>query len=143
MLVGAGIDADDPELPEIALLVLAVAVGVFPAALDVLLRGLPQLAPRAECAAGGLHYLLLALESRDVRSDAWHVSIPSLRLKQALDVLDFAVGVNRRALTKIALSLRRLLGEDVALERFHALHFSRARDLEALSRALVRLHLRH
>jgi hypothetical protein len=60
-----------------------------------------------------------------------------LRLKKALDVPDFAVRLYRRALTKIPFSLRRFLGENVALESAHALHFSRARDLEALSRALV------
>src|SRR5688500_10190397 len=121
--MGAGVDADDPELPEIALLVLAIAVRVLPAALDVLLRGLPQLAPGAERTAGGLHHLLLALQARNIRSDAWHLSAP-LRLKQALDVLDFAVRLDRGGLTEMALSLGRLLGEDVALEGAHALHLT-------------------
>src|SRR5688572_33129572 len=44
-----------------------------------------------------------------------------LRLKQALDVLDFAVRLDRGALTEVALSLRGLLGEDVALEGAHPL----------------------
>jgi len=41
VLVRARVDADDPQLPEITLLVLAIAVRVFPTALDVLLRCLP------------------------------------------------------------------------------------------------------
>jgi hypothetical protein len=71
-----GVDARDPETAEITLLVLAIAVRVFPAALDIFLRGLPQLAARAEPAAGSLHDLLLALQSRNVRSNAWHCVLP-------------------------------------------------------------------
>src|SRR5207253_3137016 len=42
-----------------------------------------------------------------------------------------------------ALPLGRLLGEDVALERAAALHFSSTGQTEALPRALVRFHFRH
>src|SRR6266540_2428951 len=67
---GGGIDALDPQTAEVALLVLAIPIRVFPAALDILLGRLPKLAAAAEGAASGLHYLFLALEARDVRSDA-------------------------------------------------------------------------
>src|SRR5712671_3653471 len=142
MLVCTGVDANDPQLPEIALFVLTIAVRVLPAALDVLLGGLPQLAPGAKGAAGSLHYLFFALQARDIRSNAWHWSIP-LGLQEALDVLRFARSLDDRPLTQTTLSLRRFLGQDVALERSHALHLSGSGDLEALSGALVRLHFRH
>src|SRR6185437_2448299 len=70
--MGRGIDADDPELAELALFVLAIAVGVLPAALDVFLGGFPEFAARAERTARGFHYLLLALQTRDVGSYPWH-----------------------------------------------------------------------
>src|SRR5688572_30628265 len=41
VLASRGVDADDPESAEIALLVLAIAVRIAPPALDGLLRGLP------------------------------------------------------------------------------------------------------
>src|SRR5690606_5132490 len=72
VLVCRGVDAHDPEPAEVPLLVLAVAVGVAPAALDVLLGRLPQLAARAVGAARGLHDLLLPLQADDVRLDARH-----------------------------------------------------------------------
>jgi hypothetical protein len=142
MLMRARIDADDPQLSEIALFVLAIAVRVLPTALDVFLGGLPQLAPGAKGTAGGLHHLLFALQARDVRSNAWHWSIP-LGLKQAFDVPGFARRLDDRGLPEAALSLRRFLGQDVTLERSHTLHLSGSGDLEALSGALVRLHFRH
>src|SRR5688572_20313012 len=67
-----GVDADDPESAEIALLRLAIPVRVDPTALDGLLRGLPELGTATEGALRRLHDLLLALETRDVRLDAWH-----------------------------------------------------------------------
>src|SRR3954464_12146084 len=142
MLVGARVDADDPQLAEVTLFVLAIAISVLPTSLDVLLGCFPKLAPGAEAATSGLHHLLLALQARDVRSDSWHCLFP-LCLQQALDVLRFAWCLNCRALTETTLSLRRLFGKNVALERFHAFDFPRAGDFETLSRTLVRLHLRH
>src|SRR5690606_24531697 len=76
VLVGGRVDADDPEAPELTLLVLAIAVGIAPAALDTLLGRLPQLAPAAKGAASGLHHLLLPLEADDVRLYARHLSLP-------------------------------------------------------------------
>src|SRR5947207_5019114 len=68
--VRARVDAGDPETAEVPLFVLAVAVRVFPTALHVLLRRLPQLAAAAKRSAGRLHDLLLPLETRNVRSSA-------------------------------------------------------------------------
>src|SRR5262245_21505092 len=65
VLVSTGVDAGDPETAEVTLLVLAIAVRVFPTAFDGLLGRPPQLAPRAERAAGGLHDLLLPLQARN------------------------------------------------------------------------------
>src|SRR5688572_23396508 len=69
---GRRVDPRDPEGPEVGLLLLAVAVGVRHAALDVLLRRLVQLAAGLEAALGGLHDLLLARVMRDPALDAWH-----------------------------------------------------------------------
>jgi len=43
-------------------------------------------------------------------------------LEEALDVLRLARSRDDRSLTQATLSLRRFLGEDMALERSHALH---------------------
>src|SRR5436190_15530025 len=67
----------------------------------------------------------------------------SLRLQQALDSLRLTAHGNEGAATQAALPLRRLLGQDVALERMAALHLSGSGQLEALPRAFVRFHLRH
>src|SRR3954462_8033334 len=75
VLMRARVDAHDPEAAEIALLVLAIAVRVLPAALDGLLRGPPQLAARAEGAARGLHDLFFPLQPRNVRYGTRHWSL--------------------------------------------------------------------
>src|SRR5215217_2355817 len=67
-----GVDTHDPEAAEIALLVLAVAIRVAPAALHGFLRGLPELAASAKGSLGGLHHLLLTAQADDVRLYAWH-----------------------------------------------------------------------
>src|SRR5690348_13850860 len=78
------IDTRDPQLAEITLLRPAIAVPVLPAALDGLLRGLPQLRAAAVGTARRLHDALLPLQARNVRSSSWH-GIVSLGLQQALD----------------------------------------------------------
>src|SRR5687768_8474445 len=70
------------------------------------------------------------------------VSSP-LRLQQALDSLRLTANCDDGATPQTALPFRRFLREDVALERVSALHLARARELEALPRALVRFHLPH
>src|SRR6478672_9217492 len=109
VLVSAGVDADDPQLAEIALLILAIAVGVLPATLDVFLCCFPELAPCAERATGCLHYLLFALQAHHIRSYARHFISP-LKLQEPLDVLLFTANLDRRRLTEAALTLGRLLG---------------------------------
>src|SRR3954468_1893998 len=89
VLVRARVDTGDPEATEVALLVLAIAVRVLPAAFDGLLRGTPQLAAGAKGAARGLHDLLLALEARDVAYGTRHGAL-SLGENQALDALGVA-----------------------------------------------------
>src|SRR5258708_2211995 len=72
VLPGTRVDADDPQPAEIPLFVLAIAVGVLPSALDVLLGRLPELGTSAEHALGVLEDLLLPLETRDVGNGTWH-----------------------------------------------------------------------
>ena len=62
-------------------------------------------------------------------------------LDQALEHLRLAVGPDGGVAAQVALPLRGLLGEDVALVRLGALHLPGPGDREALLRALVRLHL--
>src|SRR6266850_3391074 len=66
-----------------------------------------------------------------------------LRLQEALDSLGLTARGDDGAATQAALPLRRLLGEDVTLERAATLHLSGTGELEALPCALVRFHLRH
>src|SRR5215471_7768432 len=65
----------------------------------------------------------------------------SLRLQQALDALPVAGRCDLARPAHGPLPLGCLLREDVAAPGLAALHLPRARDLEALLRALVRLHL--
>ena len=58
--MGRSVDTHDPEATEIPLFVTAIAVRIPPSTLDRFLGRTPQLAARAEVAAGGLHDLLLA-----------------------------------------------------------------------------------
>src|SRR5437764_9968071 len=67
----------------------------------------------------------------------------SLGQEQALHALGVTGGRDNARLTQAALPLRRLLGEDVALERLVAAHLPRPRDLEALLGALVGFHFWH
>src|ERR1044071_8381151 len=142
VLMRTRIDPHDPQLTEIALLILAIAVGVFPGALDGLLGRLPQLAAGAKGTARSLHDLFLPLQARNVRYGTRHGSL-SLGLKQALHALDVTGGCHQARLTEAALPLRGLLGQDVALERLVPAHLPRTRDLEALRGSFVGLHLRH
>src|SRR5688572_5625428 len=143
VLARARIDARDPEATEVALLVLAIAVRVPPAAFDGFLGGLPELAAATVCATGRLHDLLLPLQTRNVRSRARHWFSPPLCLKKTLHALHLAAPRDERTAAKAAFPLRRLLGENVALEGAAAADLSTSRDLEALPRAFVRFHLRH
>src|SRR4051812_39187028 len=67
----------------------------------------------------------------------------SLGQDQALDALGVTSRGDDARLTKAALPLRGLLGQDVALERLVPADLARPRDLEALRRALVSLHFWH
>src|SRR5688572_31252375 len=66
----------------------------------------------------------------------------SASLKHALHALLVALCSNR-GLAQVALPLRRLLRQDVAVKRLVTLDLAFARQLEALRHALARLHLRH
>src|SRR4029078_3187705 len=63
-----------------------------------------------------------------------------LGLKQTLHVFDFAVRGHETGLAQAGFSVRRLVGQDVALERLVAANLAGARDLEALLRALMGFH---
>src|SRR5207245_8160674 len=79
---GGGVDPNDPEPAEIALLATAVAVGVLLGPLHRLLGGLPQLRAPAKVPLGELHDLVFALQARNVALDAGHSR--SLRHQEAL-----------------------------------------------------------
>src|SRR5690606_9145703 len=68
------VDTNDPQPAELALLVLAIAIGVTPSAFDIFLGCLPQLATSTEGTLGRLHDLLLPLQADNVRFDARHVN---------------------------------------------------------------------
>ena len=97
---------------------------------------------KAERTASGLHDFLFALQAHDVRFDARH-RCSSLGEKQALQVLGFSIRGDGRRAAKIPLPLGGFLREDVALERFGALHLARPCHREALSRSAVAFHFRH
>src|SRR5688572_1697463 len=67
----------------------------------------------------------------------------SLRLQQALEGLRFAAGLDDLRATKTPLPLGTLLREDVGVIGAAALDLTAGRNLEALLRARVALHLRH
>src|SRR3569833_2070264 len=75
VLMCAGVDTRDPQLAEITLFVLAIAVRVLPSALDGLLRRTPQLAAGAKGAARSLHDLFFPLQARNVRYGTRHWSL--------------------------------------------------------------------
>src|SRR5215208_783854 len=66
-----------------------------------------------------------------------------LGLQEALDHSFFTARGERRGAAQVALPLRVLLGEDVALVRLQAPHLPLGGQGEALLRALVGLHLGH
>src|SRR5262249_49575450 len=70
-----GVDAHDPELPEVALLEPAVLVGELARALLRLERGLEQLAAATEAALRGLEDLLAAGAAGDDGLSAGHLLI--------------------------------------------------------------------
>src|SRR5206468_2836291 len=125
-----GIDPGDPEGPEVALLLAAVAVGVPHPALDVFLGGLVQLAAGLEAALGGLHDLLLARVVRDTVLDARHGTV-LLGLEQAVHAPEVGRAHQPR-LAQLVLPLARLLGKDVPLVGLPPLELARARAGEAL-----------
>src|SRR4051812_19097002 len=137
VLAGGRGDAGDPEAAGNALFVLAIAVRVLPTALDVLLGRLPQLGASAEGALGVLEDLLLPLEARDVRYGAWHGRLLLRGLDQALDSLLLAVRGDEPRAAQVALPLRGLLGQDVALEGLVPLDLAGTGGAEALLGALV------
>src|SRR5437667_11364406 len=71
-----GVDAHDPQRPEVALALLAVAVGVGEAALDGLARLAVRLAPSADEPLRLLHGLLVAAARLRGAVRAWHGSTP-------------------------------------------------------------------
>src|SRR2546428_420831 len=93
-----GVDADDPEAAEVALLAAAVPVGVLLRPLDRLLRRLPELGAPAEVPLGELHHLVLALQARNVAFDAGHAWAPyaiSKRLRRRSSACDTSAALRR------------------------------------------------
>src|SRR5262249_4012706 len=87
--VGArrGVDADDPQRADVALLLLAVAVGVGEPPLPRLAGLAVRLAAAADVPLGLLHRLLVAAPRLRAALRAWHRD-PSLEIReQALDRL--------------------------------------------------------
>src|SRR5262245_52856132 len=94
VLVRSRVDALNPELAEIALLVLAIAVRVLPAALDVLLRGLPQFAAGTKGATRSLHDLLLPLQTRNVGYGTRHGGSPYACSRRFMRLVSPVVAIN-------------------------------------------------
>src|SRR5690348_11072304 len=97
-------------------------------------------APKAPRAAFITCFLRLRRTTFDLTRGIYRFS---LCLQEALDVLLFAARLDHAFLAEAALTLRRLLGQDVALERLVALDLSRAGYRETLTRSAVAFHLRH
>src|SRR6266480_551645 len=136
---GGGVDAGDPEAPELDFLGTAVAVGVLRRPFGRFLRGLPELAAPAPIALGELHHLVLALQARDVAFDARHRV--SLGLQQALEA---ALGVRHQGgFAQVALPLRMLRRQDVAPVGAIAAQLARPGQTNALPQRPLRFHLRH
>src|ERR1044072_2509130 len=134
------VDADDPEPPEDALLVLAVPVGVDVGLHDLLLR-LPVGDPRLPAESLRLGEELAALLARvNGPLDARHGS--PLLPEQPLD-LACVLRSDRLVVRERALALGALLLEVVALHRVAGAHLAAAGQLEALLRCSLRLLLRH
>src|SRR5262249_43235545 len=147
-----GVDADDPQPAEIALLLAAVVVGELQAAHDGLDCGLGQLATAAEIAFRRLQYLLAPRPSRAPRFGTGHGGDSPLKRLGSDATLVHAeqpagtrlVGrVDVGALAHVALPLAALEAQDVAGIRALVLDLAGRGQLETLLRGPVRLHLRH
>src|SRR5262245_34870978 len=139
-----GVDARDPEAPELALALLAVAVGVLPAALDGLAGNAHEPVAAAEVALGVREDLVVAPLARDAALDSGHGrELLDLEIGDELIQPLLVAGGDHVLATELALPLRALLGEDVSLVALCVPELAARRALEALGRAAVALHLRH
>src|SRR5262249_9108881 len=112
----SGVDAHDPQRAELALLLLAADVGILLRLDDRLLGDAEDFAPGVVVALRARNDFLVPAACDDTTFDSCHGSSP-LRVRQhagdaAGIFLPHDVGT-----AKVALTLGRLLGQDVALER--------------------------
>src|SRR3954470_19919048 len=132
------VDTHDPEAPEGALLVLAVAVGVDQRVVDLLLGALVAGVLEAPVAARLLEHLAALLARVNGSLD----SRPGLPPQQLLDLAHVRVR-DRLVAPEGTLALRRFLLEQVGLRRFPPQELARSRHLEPLLRCAVCLLLWH
>src|SRR5262245_27993455 len=147
VLACGGTDPYDPERARVALLLLAVAVGVREALLERLARLAIRLAAASDEALGLLHRLLVTAACLRAAFGAWHLDYSSgIRGsavgQQALDRL-LVGGIDDRGPAEPALLLARLAGQLVSQVALPALHLAGWRDLEALGGPASRLELGH
>src|SRR5262249_55762421 len=139
VLARCGVDAQNPEPPKLALAVLSVAVRVSERMLDLLLGLAIARVLEAPVALRLLENLAALLARVDGSLDAWH-RLPDP--EQLLDRLHVGL-VHRHRLAEAALTLRRLLLEQVAAHRRPAHQLARSGHLEALLGCALSLCLRH
>jgi hypothetical protein len=139
---GRGVDAHDPQRTELALALLAADVRVLRGLRDRLLGDAIDLATGGVIALRGMEGALVARACGDTTFDSSHGSVSSGVGKQAIE----AAGIFRTGMVgpaEIALTLGRLLGEDVAAVRVAALVLAGSGLPEALGGSAVGLDLGH
>ena len=156
VLAGASVDAGDPELADLALLVAAIAVLVLERMIDLLLglgvgAGLGTIVALRAAEDGAA--LLAGVDgtlntSHDDSPLSCEATLRQLRkltlTKAQVAGDDPLVGLgNHGLLAEVALTLGALLGEDVALVALGTHDLARTGHAETLGGTAMRLHLRH
>jgi hypothetical protein len=138
VLAGAGVDALDPERPEVALALLAALVGVDAALPDLLFGPLVRAVLGPPVTLGLLQHLPALLAGVDAPGGACHLPHP----QQTLELL-LVHAVHEGLGVEPPLALPALLLQDVVVARPASLQAALLAYLKAPGGALVGLHLRH
>jgi hypothetical protein len=141
-LARARVDADDPQTAEIALLLLAADVGVLVRLGDGLLGDAENLATRVVVTLGLAEDLLVTTVGDDAAFDSCHGSF-SLRVRHHAGDATGVFFPHMVGGAQVALTLGRLLRQDVALEGVAALELAGGRLAEPLGSGPVGFHLWH
>src|SRR4028118_388623 len=138
VLAGAGLDALDPQRPEVALALLATLVGVDAALPDLLFGPLVRAVLGPPVALGLLQHLPALLAGVAAPGGARRLRHP----QQALELL-LGHAVHEGLGVEPPLALPALLLKDVVVPRPASLQAAYLANLKAPGSALVGLHLRH